>query len=348
MEKRCTIKTIAEKLGVAPSTVSRAFQPNSRISDAQRALILKTAKELNYIPNQAASRLNQREVYIGILIQNVYPEGQRQILRGIEEAYRTFSDYKVSYRIDFFDESQNSPQYCADLFAKYAEYDGLIITGIDSDDLIPEMKKFKAKGKSVVLLQSGPDYDGYLLRSVPNAALAAEMAAEFLSVCTGTLPRRRIIQFTGRQTLDVHREGKNAFRNACEAEGLELTGVYDMQDSESTLSELLPAILPPERLAATEGIYITSGLSIPLCRYLEEMGAGNRIFLVTTDSFPELQAYIHRKTVNASIYQNFFRQAWNAYEMLVKHLIANAAPQTLSSPHPELILSANSGYYMCP
>jgi LacI family transcriptional regulator len=348
MEKRCTIKTIAAKLGVAPSTISRAFQPNSRISDAQRALILKTAKEMNYIPNQAASRLNQREVHIGILIQNIYPEGQRQILRGIEEAYRSFSDYKVSYHIDYFDTTNNTPQYYAEIFQKYAEYDGVIIAGIDSEYLLPEMEKYSAVGKDIVLLQSGPSYDGYLLRSVPNSPLAAEMAAEFLSVCTSSLPQRRVILLTGRQTLEVHREGKRAFLEACRNADMEVTGVYDMQDNEDVLCELLHTVLTPERLSETEGIYITSGLSIPLCKHLEACGMENKVFLVTTDSFPELQTHLLRGTVNASIYQNFFRQAWNAYEMLVKHLISNAEVEKITSPHPELILRANSSFYLIP
>ncbi len=348
MEKRCTIKTIAAKLGVAPSTVSRAFQPNSRISDAQRALILKTAKEMSYVPNQAASRLNQREVHIGILIQNVYPEGKRQILSGIEGAYRSFSDYKVSYHIDSFNEMKDSPEYCAELFKKYAEYDGLIIAGIDSKHLLPEMEKYSANQKSIVLLQSGPNFNGYLLRSVPHAGLAAEMAAEFLSICTAALPKRRVILFTGRQTLEVHREGKTAFLEACRKDGMEVTGVYDMQDKEDILCELIHSVLTPERLSETEGIYITSGLSIPLCRYLEEVGMAEKIFLVTTDAFPELQECILRGTVNASVYQNFYRQAWDAYEMLVKHLIAHADVSPILSPTPELIMKSNAPFYNAP
>ncbi len=348
MEKRCTIKTIAAKLGVAPSTVTRAFQPQSRISDKQRALILKTAKEMNYVPNQAASRLNQKEIHIGILIQNVYPEGQEQLLFGIEEAYRNFSDYKVSYRIDFFDESKNSPAYCAELFEKYAEYDGLMVAGIDSKNLIPEMDRFRANGKPIVLLQSGPTYDGYLLHSVPNATAAAGMAAEFLSICTATLPRRRMILFTGRRGLDVHLQGELAFKEACEREGMELTGIYDMNDEEEVLNRLIRRELTPRRLAETEGIYITSGKSLPLCRYLEECGMAGKIALVTTDIFDSLRPYILNRTVTASIYQNFYKQAWDAYEFLVKNIISHCECEKIISPHPELILRSNLSFYQTP
>ena len=42
-KKRSTIVTIAQELGVAPSTVSRAFEPTSRISSEVREKVLKCA-----------------------------------------------------------------------------------------------------------------------------------------------------------------------------------------------------------------------------------------------------------------------------------------------------------------
>ena len=40
MENKVTIYTIAEELGVTPTSVSRAFNPNSKLSENKRKLIL--------------------------------------------------------------------------------------------------------------------------------------------------------------------------------------------------------------------------------------------------------------------------------------------------------------------
>ena len=40
-----TIYTIASELGMTPSMVSRAFNPNARISKEKRQLVLETAKK---------------------------------------------------------------------------------------------------------------------------------------------------------------------------------------------------------------------------------------------------------------------------------------------------------------
>ena len=43
-KKKSTIITIADELGVSPSTVSRAFNPKSKISNEARQRILQCAK----------------------------------------------------------------------------------------------------------------------------------------------------------------------------------------------------------------------------------------------------------------------------------------------------------------
>ena len=41
-----TIYTIAKELNMTPSMVSRAFNPNAKISEEKRSLVLKTAERL--------------------------------------------------------------------------------------------------------------------------------------------------------------------------------------------------------------------------------------------------------------------------------------------------------------
>lgn len=65
---RPTARYLADLLGVATSTISRAFDERSRISSALRARILAKADELGYRPNAIARSLNQSRTGIVALV----------------------------------------------------------------------------------------------------------------------------------------------------------------------------------------------------------------------------------------------------------------------------------------
>lgn len=76
---RVTARHLAERIGVAISTISRAFDQDSRISDELRQRILDMAEELGYRPNAIARSLNQRRSKIVALVMGdmanpFYPE----------------------------------------------------------------------------------------------------------------------------------------------------------------------------------------------------------------------------------------------------------------------------------
>lgn len=72
MADKVTALDIAKRLSVSRSTVSRAFDPASRISPDLRRRILKLAHELGYRPTSAA-RLIMREYphVIAVVVRDV-------------------------------------------------------------------------------------------------------------------------------------------------------------------------------------------------------------------------------------------------------------------------------------
>lgn len=65
---RTTAKDLAVRLGVATSTITRAFDEHSRISPELRGRILAIADELGYRPNAIARSLNRRKTGIVALV----------------------------------------------------------------------------------------------------------------------------------------------------------------------------------------------------------------------------------------------------------------------------------------
>src|SRR5690606_29773650 len=93
--KKATVHDIALKLGVTASTVSRALNDHPRISAVTKKLVLKTAKEFNYQPNNIAAALRMgKSRLIGIIVPTANRNFFSSVVRGIEEIADSLG-YKV-------------------------------------------------------------------------------------------------------------------------------------------------------------------------------------------------------------------------------------------------------------
>ena len=67
-KNKITSIDVAITAGVSQSTVSRAFDPSSKISDETRDLVIETARRLNYVPNSIARSLITRKSNLVALV----------------------------------------------------------------------------------------------------------------------------------------------------------------------------------------------------------------------------------------------------------------------------------------
>lgn len=86
---RATIYSIASRLGVSPSTVSRAFSRPEMVKQSVREQIHATARELGYAPNRAARGLaTGRTGVIGMLVPDVENPFFPPLIRAVQDAAR--------------------------------------------------------------------------------------------------------------------------------------------------------------------------------------------------------------------------------------------------------------------
>ena len=81
-----TIKDIAQRLGVAPSTVSMALKDSPEIGRETKEAIRRTAREMNYVPNPFGRALqSRRSSLVGYLTSRVTDSFFDQLLQGAGE-----------------------------------------------------------------------------------------------------------------------------------------------------------------------------------------------------------------------------------------------------------------------
>ena len=85
--KRTTIKDLAKKLGINPSTVSRALHNHPDVSRDMTAAVQKLADKMGYKPNQMAINLrNGHNKTIGLIVPEISMFFLPSVMKAIEEA----------------------------------------------------------------------------------------------------------------------------------------------------------------------------------------------------------------------------------------------------------------------
>jgi len=122
-----TIKDIAEKVGVAPSTVSRALNNKGRMSKGTREKILKVARELDYYPNMNAKGLATNKTgNIGLIIDKRHAPINFSFYGPVVEGLEAEAS-KHGYYLVLSTFALDEPPRCV----KERRVDGLILMGCD-------------------------------------------------------------------------------------------------------------------------------------------------------------------------------------------------------------------------
>src|SRR5262249_41215591 len=81
-----TIKEIAKRLNISPSTVSRALHDHPSIGLRTKSLVRELAKELKYEANQTAINFKQRKTFtIGVILPQLSESFFSSAISGIED-----------------------------------------------------------------------------------------------------------------------------------------------------------------------------------------------------------------------------------------------------------------------
>jgi len=344
MEKKVTIYTLAEKLNMSVSAVSRAFTPNSKLNAEKRKIILEAAEKYGYVQNKMASRLSQNPFHIGVIMRGRIEAYYHQMTDGINAAFLEFKDYKVSYDLRNYKPGEFTVEKACKTLDEFLEkkYDAVIVHGLYNQDMINKVNQLADAGIKVVTLHNDMTGTKRLFCSTTNIAIATSMVAQLFDIL---LPKnhRNIAVFTGSMQSPIHQGLVFNFSNHASRYGLNLIQPYDTLDIPDIAERLVEEAFATN--AEINGIYISSANSIPICRFLEKHELGDKIAVIASDVFEELSEYIRKGIVKATIFQDPFAQGYNAFAKLYHYLAESEPVQPVVTTKPQIVLESNLSLY---
>ncbi len=110
MSQKVTIKDIAKKLNVTPSTISRALSDHPSISVKTKSLVKKTALKMNYHPNKMASSLRKGKGHsIGVVLPKINSNFMSNCIFGIESVtYPSGYDLIICQSNEFYEKEKDN------------------------------------------------------------------------------------------------------------------------------------------------------------------------------------------------------------------------------------------------
>ncbi len=335
-EQKSTVYSLAEELGVSVSTVSRSFDPDSRIGKETREKVLQLAKERNFIPNMSAARLSSRALNIGAVISDSYLFAANEFFSGFQKAHRDLFDLNINF--DYQIVGEGTPSFPESL-ERFKGYDGLIVSGFVDNESIEAMQNYICGGGKIVLLQCDVPNINRLFVSYHSFEKASEIAAQYIYDCLSLSGKRSVALITDSLKMENQIQTKNAFFDAAIALGLEIGAAYDMDGSEQKLKEIVE-ILFEGGAERPDAVFITSGKSSEFCHYIEEHQLSGRVVVVAYDKNNHVLAGLKNGSVWAVINQRYFHQAKNAFTGLVGGLLGTS-PFSDSVIFPEILLRSS-------
>lgn len=249
---RVTIKDVAEKVGVNPSTVSRVLNGDSNLSirEETRNRILEAIKEMGYTPNPIARSLRKKTSdAIGMLIPDITNPFFPEVIKGAETAA---SEKGLSVILCNTDENSDKERNLV-RFLIDRRVDGMLLFSSRlEDETVSEVEK---SGIPFVLVNRGSRSNSGAYVVVDNT-LGAKLAMQHL-IGLGHEKIAHISGFlyteTGLERLEGYRKSLNAAGLPFDSECMVEAG-FTEQQGYIAMQKLLSLTNPPTAVFAANDL----------------------------------------------------------------------------------------------
>ena len=150
---------------------------------------------------------------------------------------------------------------------------------------------------------------------------------------------RNVAIFTGQKDANDHENSISGFQEECICRGMNIVSIcenYDDPDFAAYKTEHLFKAHPE-----INGIYINTANSIAVCQKLQEMDLAHSVRIVASDIFPELVNMMHDGIIQATIFQDPFRQGLQAIKSLYRCIAEGETAPSDILIRPQIVLQSN-------
>lgn len=246
MKSKATLKQIAKELNVSVSTVSKALNHSSEISELTKQRVQEYAKLKNYKPNVIGLNLKNRSTKtIGVILPNILNSFFAKVFSGIEKV----ADEKGYNLITCISNETIEKEIKALELLSNGTIDGFIVSISDEAQKLQQFAHFKSilnEGTPIVLFDRTADElkcDKVIVDDLESAINATEHL-----LITGC---KKIAMFSSIQNLNVGKLRAKGFYQAIEKSGYKADeNLIVLSDNETDFDEKVSSFFDKNKVDA--------------------------------------------------------------------------------------------------
>lgn len=351
MDKRITIKDIAQLAGVSLGSVHCALSGKPGVSDVTRQRIVQVAAEHGYRPNAIAASLKRKKLKIAAAIPALTGENRffyRAIWEGVTDYINTLSDYNIELvSAPYYDDAQNSQVIEMQNLIERDDINGIVSVGYTPTKGLISLQAVKEKQIPLVLVGNDVPDSGRLCCVLPNYSMVGRMMAEQMMrqigqtdpilICAGyaQIPSNYLVV-----------EGFESYLNDNGAQN----PVYKVHSSASEdPSETICRLIEEKSIKGC--CAVTARSSALIGRLLDSCCFDKEIFSIGMDLFDETMDFLRRGVFSNVVQNHPYKSAYLATKILAEYLIKDIRPvMPIINIGSEMVFKSNlpmyeNGYY---
>ena len=259
-KKRASITDLAQQLNISVSTVSRALNGHSAISEATIKRVTALAKEIGYQPNNMASGLRRgRSNMLGVVVPHIDGNFFSQVVKGIEAAAS-----KAGYHVLICQSNEDVAHERENLETLMnAQVDGIMVS---LSRTTREFRHFeKVRKRDIPLVFFDRILEGYDVNAVVLDDRAGGYRATRHLLDQGY---QRIAHVGGPQHLNIYKLRRLGYEDALREYGLPVeealvvVGDMKMEDGQVAMRQLLALPQPPDAIFSSSDFAVAGALEV--------------------------------------------------------------------------------------
>lgn len=254
-----TIKDLANELGIAQSTVSKALKGHKDISSSTKLAVRELAEKWNYKPDPVAVSLRSGlSKTIGVIVPEIVHYFFSTVIGGIED-----SAYESGYHVMF---CQSSEQYAREVKAVETllstRVDGILVSVSKATENFDHFRKIQNDGIPLVFFDRVCDEIDTDRVIVDDEAGAYEAVSHLISIGC-----RNIIHLSGPPNLLIGKNRENGYLRALRDHNIKtdrnnVIRCDSREETESVVPELLNRAVKPDGIFAVNDITAAATMKI--------------------------------------------------------------------------------------